>query len=477
MTYNGSDLMLYVDGVLKTNKSVSGSISTNYNNLSIGRKVNATIDELRIYSRALSQEEINASFKNKLYKLYNNFTSLDDGTYNFTAYAIDASGNLNITDMRNVTVSTGKTPDIISISLDQPVADPDIEETEQFSINCTAETGDASSGVNISFEFNYSSHNWMEIDTAGSENLTINLNPVENVANDTMYNATVTGQDAGTYNVRCRLYNSTTEINSSVQEVTVSAPSAQPPEITDIEDISSQQITESGVTWVTFNVTAYDLNGYDNLDDTSINGTFSMGGEELRENTSCLWLQDFALDYANYSCTIGIWYWDAGGDWNVSARIMDAEGAVSDYYNETFNLQSTTAIKVEPNYIYWNYLLPGATDTLAQNYTLVNNTGNVDIPGDGVKVTAIHLYGIDPTYWIPAANFSVVNDTNNCNIGTQLENGTVKNIINSLLPAGNNSNAEGLEYLYYCLEQVPSGIPGQNYTTELGSSWIISVAS
>jgi hypothetical protein len=65
---------------------------------------NGTIDELRVYNRLLSPEEINASYNNGLYRLYNNFTELDEGFYNYTAYAIDEAGNLNITDVRNVTL-------------------------------------------------------------------------------------------------------------------------------------------------------------------------------------------------------------------------------------------------------------------------------------------------------------------------------------------------------------------------------------
>ncbi|MEA1907611.1 MAG: LamG-like jellyroll fold domain-containing protein [Euryarchaeota archaeon] len=63
MTYNGSVLQLYVDGV-KNSKSASGSLSTNSRNLYIGSNdakqkfFDGMIDEVAIYNQALTAEEI-----------------------------------------------------------------------------------------------------------------------------------------------------------------------------------------------------------------------------------------------------------------------------------------------------------------------------------------------------------------------------------------------------------------------------------
>ena len=63
-TFNGGMLALYVDGVLAATASKGGSIATNSNNLVIGnhptlpRPYDGSIDEVRIWSRALSQQEI-----------------------------------------------------------------------------------------------------------------------------------------------------------------------------------------------------------------------------------------------------------------------------------------------------------------------------------------------------------------------------------------------------------------------------------
>ncbi|MCD6275101.1 MAG: LamG domain-containing protein, partial [Candidatus Aenigmarchaeota archaeon] len=52
------EMKLYVNGVKKATADYSVTISTNSNNLLIGNLFNGTIDEVVIYNRALSAEEI-----------------------------------------------------------------------------------------------------------------------------------------------------------------------------------------------------------------------------------------------------------------------------------------------------------------------------------------------------------------------------------------------------------------------------------
>jgi len=64
------------------------------------------IDEIKVHNRALSSEEINASYDNGLYRLNSNFTDLEDGTYVYTAYAQDVGGNINNTETRTLYIDT-----------------------------------------------------------------------------------------------------------------------------------------------------------------------------------------------------------------------------------------------------------------------------------------------------------------------------------------------------------------------------------
>jgi beta-galactosidase len=64
-TYNGSQIKLYVDGELKDTNDYVGSIPSETNNVNLGTSSDFTdrwyeglLDDVRIYSRALSQEEV-----------------------------------------------------------------------------------------------------------------------------------------------------------------------------------------------------------------------------------------------------------------------------------------------------------------------------------------------------------------------------------------------------------------------------------
>jgi hypothetical protein len=66
-----------------------------------------TIDEAILFNRVLSPDEIVALYNATSKTSYrNNFTSLVDGDHNFTAYAVDQSGNVNLTDMRTITLDS-----------------------------------------------------------------------------------------------------------------------------------------------------------------------------------------------------------------------------------------------------------------------------------------------------------------------------------------------------------------------------------
>ncbi len=113
----GTSYKLYFNGVLESTDSFiqSGPFfdPDKENNFTIGATqegsthfFNGTIDELRVWNRALSEEEIDASYNAGLNRLYRNFTSLDSGEYEYVAYVQDLAGNLNQTEIRTVDVNT-----------------------------------------------------------------------------------------------------------------------------------------------------------------------------------------------------------------------------------------------------------------------------------------------------------------------------------------------------------------------------------
>src|SRR3989344_1331875 len=112
-TYDSSTgvMEFYVNGNKEATGTHKGRIFTNNTDLitissNNGTEVffNGTIDEVRIWNRALSEQEINASFNAKSYRLERNFTDLVRGNYEYYAAVTDVAGNYNRTETRTVTV-------------------------------------------------------------------------------------------------------------------------------------------------------------------------------------------------------------------------------------------------------------------------------------------------------------------------------------------------------------------------------------
>ncbi|MDQ3099205.1 MAG: DUF2341 domain-containing protein [bacterium] len=58
-TYDGSVMKMYIDGVLQTDTvSIAGTITYNSSDISLGSNANGTLDDMRIYNRALSGSEV-----------------------------------------------------------------------------------------------------------------------------------------------------------------------------------------------------------------------------------------------------------------------------------------------------------------------------------------------------------------------------------------------------------------------------------
>jgi hypothetical protein len=152
----GTNYSIYVDGTYDADvtgamKNITNSQQTDlaYGHWSNWCYFDGLLDEPQLYNRALSREEINASYNNGLYGLYHNFTGLTDGTYLYYAHAIDTTGNQSATEIRQVTIDT-TSPSITTVS-----ASPNIV---GFGSNVTINTNvtDILSGVkNVSVNITY----------------------------------------------------------------------------------------------------------------------------------------------------------------------------------------------------------------------------------------------------------------------------------------------------------------------------------
>jgi len=109
VVYDGTTAKGFVNGKLIETVSGSGKAITFTRNIHIGdaslghRKFDGKIDEVKLFKRALSEQEILADYNGTRKYVDANFTSLTQGVHNYTAYAIDEDGQLTITDTRNLT--------------------------------------------------------------------------------------------------------------------------------------------------------------------------------------------------------------------------------------------------------------------------------------------------------------------------------------------------------------------------------------
>jgi parallel beta-helix repeat protein len=116
-TYNGSEMKIYINGALESSVPRNGSINNSNYSLYIGNSfneyavtpwysyINGSIDDVMIFNRALSSEEVLGLYANSSSRYVGvNFTELRSRNYDFKAYTQDTEGNINETEEREVQV-------------------------------------------------------------------------------------------------------------------------------------------------------------------------------------------------------------------------------------------------------------------------------------------------------------------------------------------------------------------------------------
>ena len=247
----------------------------------------------------------------------------------------------------------------------------------------------------------------------------------------------------------------------------------QPPEIVWVQNISDVIPLAGGVRDVSFVFTVYDGNGFDDLTDGSARANFTKEGytdvQELnREDLSCSRIAVWNDNYANYSCTIGMWYYDEPGWWNVTVTIADKSGQWGMNDSESFFYNSLDAINIT-SVLDWETVHLGQTNLFPAENMSVENIGNIEI--NGLEINASNLVGEDLTIF-GVGNFSVSSDIDGC-AGMFLEAGVELPIDDASLDVWNNT-FDGEMELYFCLREVPD-LPLQEYSTPAEIPWQITI--
>ncbi|MCD6400218.1 DUF2341 domain-containing protein, partial [candidate division WOR-3 bacterium] len=107
MTFDGADQKLYIDGAEKATQNIGGTIGTNTNKVFIGEFFSGVIDEVAIYNRALSAEEILDHYKRGALRLKFQTRSCNDAACSGEIFTgPDGTASSYYTEENNNTAST-----------------------------------------------------------------------------------------------------------------------------------------------------------------------------------------------------------------------------------------------------------------------------------------------------------------------------------------------------------------------------------
>lgn len=259
-----------------------------------------------------------------------------------------------------------------------------------------------------------------------------------------------------------------------------------PPVVYAIYNVSSGiTLTDApSPTFVIINFSVTDPDGAINLNNASAAINITKASEELRYNSSCA-VKDYSGNYANYTCNVTLWWWDAtGNDWKISANISDLGYNIGVNDSKFVTVNTLKGFVMTPSALTFASLPAGSTNRTPTNYLLLNNTGNVDIATSGVQINATDLVGeTNASKFLWAGNFSAsiyTGENIECNItgsATQMVNESYTAVTNTILPAGNYTlnNGTGQERVYMCLRQVGVELTQQQYSTNTLGSWTVKV--
>jgi parallel beta-helix repeat protein len=236
----------------------------------------------------------------------------------------------------------------------------------------------------------------------------------------------------------------------------------QPPVIIWVDDLPDVDPLVGSMRNVSFNFTVYDENGATDLVDTSARANFTKTGyvpTVTRENITCEHLTDFDTYYANYSCTIGMWYFDEAGTWDITVLINDSEASYAQNDTQTFTYKTLSEFGMFPVYINWSTLQVDDANVEADNKINITNLGNVQITQ--VRINATNLTNASesdfPNDFIPANNFTFSNTSTGesfCN-GAQLVESDYVYAVLAVNYSDSNETSFAFDEIGFCFNYVP----------------------
>ncbi len=255
------------------------------------------------------------------------------------------------------------------------------------------------------------------------------------------------------------------------------------PKITFVGAPSAQNPTENSFLPIIFYATANDGAGASVLSNMTAN--FTIAGNPVRSNSSCVKVGNIDSNNVNYSCTVNLWYFDTSGTWNIGVAVNDTYGNNAYNTTQTFTYNQLSAFVLGPGSLSWNAFAPGSQNQTPTNGPLIlNNTGNKPITVGNIQINGTNLRGeTDSTKAIWANNISLSTFTGGsppveCNsTSTNMSAGGFVGIAVATLGTGNLTlnNGTGQSRLYPCIKIAGAELTSQSYSTANESSWTVKI--
>jgi len=236
------------------------------------------------------------------------------------------------------------------------------------------------------------------------------------------------------------------------------------------------------------NFTVYNSVGTSILNDTSAWLNITFPGET--RNVTCTRFGN-ANNYANYTCNLTMFWYDASGNWNITAYIMDNNTNAAANSSTTLTLGSTTSFEIAPTNLTWSGMGPGAVNQTSNNDPFnLTNTGNQPVGTttgtSNISINATDLKGeTNNAYSLFANNFSVGLTTGGSppaecsdSVKSNFSKNIFANVSGAFLPKGNytvGDTTTGRDQLYFCLKIAGSDLTSQAYSTVNMSAWTVKI--
>lgn len=324
----GTSGEFFIDGVLNGTKNASQDITYGSSDLVIGRDqrdstfyFNGSIDEVMIFNRSLSSQEVLALYNSTANQYQNNFTNLTNSVHSFKGYAVDSSGNVNSTDLRTINVSS-------------------TEDAAPYFINTENQT------VNYGTSFGYQIN--------ATDSLGVSCYSVNDTANfrincsGYLSNNTLLG--IGIYSINITVNDTSNNMNSTTLLVNVSDLSY--PSITQISPDSSYSNTTASPISISFNCSASDNYNLSNISlyltdnqnsNLSLNQTTPLNGT----SANAVWNLDLTNGNYSWAClvrdAIGYQNWTSNRTIFINFTDSDSDG-ISDA-NDALNGNTSSVSK------------------------------------------------------------------------------------------------------------------------------------